>query len=421
MERNKNKATFTLAATTLLFFLSYYLGKKFGFGHTFWGGLLTSAFSAAMIGGLADWFAVEALFRRPLYIPFRTNIIPKNRERIFAALVAMVENELLTSRNIREALAEVKFAEEIVARLSTPENRARLKNLVLKMLKEWLAGIDPQKSGEFLAGACLETLKKINAAPLLGEALAWSIRRGFSEQALDMVIEECRQLVGKEYMKKIIMEVWQKAQDSYAADSAGRNIVLLVMESFLKLTPEKIAELVQEKLTAHLGEMKNEKNMNRLRIKAFLVKLSTDLKNNPRYAKKINIWKTMFLRRADLAGAFARILSASLNELSENDDKLAMYLSQAGAKINSALQENPNLERQINAFLVNSLSRWARDNHQKLGQMVSDYLNGWDNARLVSYIEQKVGNDLQMIRINGSVVGGLAGIALYLVTFCLGI
>ena len=97
---NKNKATFILGAVSIGFFISY------PFKHTLIGGLLAGGFGAAMIGGLADWFAVSALFRRPLGIPFRTAIIPRNREKIFQALVYMVENQILMKENIKSKLDE---------------------------------------------------------------------------------------------------------------------------------------------------------------------------------------------------------------------------------------------------------------------------------------------------------------------------
>lgn len=410
----KYTATITLAVTTLLFFISY------PFVHTFWGGLAASAFSAAMIGGFADWFAVTALFRRPLMIPFRTAIIPNNRDRIFAAIINMVEKELLTSENIKQSLANAQLSQEIINHLCLSETKNHFQNLALNITGELLKNLDPDKAGYFLAGLFRDRLNEIKLSPIIGQALSWSIRKGFIDQGIDIIIGECQQLFAKDYIKNIFISIYRNAQESYTGQLLRRKLFRFIIENFLQLTPEKAAELAQEKLADYLARMKNTDSSHRRKIKASLVKLAANLQENPEYDAQIEKWKQNFLSHPRLAATFGKIILSFTDRLSKNPAQIEKFLTKAGDELSFVLVENSDLKNQLDLLLINGLSKWVNKHHSEIGAMVSLYLSSWSNEKLVYYIESKVGNDLQMIRINGSIVGGLTGLALYLITFCLG-
>jgi uncharacterized membrane-anchored protein YjiN (DUF445 family) len=415
MADNKNKASVTLVATTVLFLLS------FPFGHTFLGGLAASVFSAAMVGGFADWFAVSALFRRPLGIPFRTAIIPKNRDRIFASIVNMLEKELLTGENVKLALGKAQLAKVLIEHLCREETKERLKDAVLKISAEWAKNFKNEEAARFLANLVRQHAGTIKLAPLIGGALAWAVRKGFVDKCLDLVLEECRQISAKDYLKNIIIDIYQKAKGNYQGDVPLRGIALFLIENYLHLTPEKVAELAQQQIAAYFLALQDEENSSRRRLKALLVKLAQDLRENPLYGEKLEKWKEDFLADVKLEQLLEKMVAVFTDYWGKNQAEREKYLGIAGGKIHTALTENALVEKKVDLILVGALSSWTNTHHSEIGKMAQEYLALWSNEKLVLYIEDKVGNDLQMIRINGSVVGGLTGLVLYLITFFLGV
>jgi uncharacterized membrane-anchored protein YjiN (DUF445 family) len=193
--QNSNIATWILFAFFVVFFISY------PFHDNFLGGLISSLCCAAMIGGLADWFAVVALFRKPLNSNilaklFRTEIIPNNRERIFKALVDMVEKELLTKESIVGKLELINVSETI-KELRISDKKQDLLFILNNITKEIIGNTSDEDLSKVkeLGSEILKTnLKSIELSNIISQSLEWMWNSGYKEEITDIIVDKIEEL-----------------------------------------------------------------------------------------------------------------------------------------------------------------------------------------------------------------------------------
>lgn len=406
---NSSKAGLTLAAAVAGFCLSY------PWQYSFWGGLVHSGFGAAMVGGLADWYAVTALFRRPLNIPFRTAIIPKNRERIFSAIVAMVEEEIITAANIKDTLAKAGLARLLLSCANRPEARQQLQVLTEDVLREAATGIRAVELSAALDRLLAEHPGRVQAAPLAGQALRWSIEHGFADKCIDFLITEGKRLLGEPYMTKLIADIYRGALNSYAARHGERKLVKWILQELLKLDPVNVAVIIQKKTAAWLEAIYDQEHPLRERLRDWAVTLADGLQTDPVLAEKAEMELRPLVVR--IAGQLAE-LPASQPEMLAGGSKWAV---RQAMKLADEFVGDPERQAGFDNYLADWISRWVGQNHGEIGRIVSAYLESFSNDDLVHYIEDKVKDDLQMIRINGSVVGGFVGMILFVIAYVAGV
>ena len=235
---NRNKATITLGLVSIGFIASH------PFAHTFTGGLLASGFSAAMVGGLADWFAVSALFRRPLGIPFRTALIPRNRARITEAIIAMVEDELLTRENIRATIGRYDIAALVVRYLADYDGKARISEFLAKIGDDAVGQINPDKIGRFLAALVRDNAGQIKLAPLLAQTVEWSVRHGYADRLVDFILGELEALIAQPQVGELLAVFIGEARQAYERDLRRRQFAGQFLEG-LGFTPAAMAAIAQ--------------------------------------------------------------------------------------------------------------------------------------------------------------------------------
>lgn len=393
------KANMALGATALG------LAAAYPFQTQFWGGLLTSGCSAGLVGGLADWFAVTALFRKPLGIRpgriFRTEIIPRNRERIFYELAHMVQDELLSQEALNQKIARFDFA-----------------NVLINVLEgQGTVNLEPT----------LETLLK----PLLGSV---SLPVGdFLRTKNDGEIEQGK----NEFWSSILRQVYRRLKENGSVDN-----ILEILNSELKLwiqSPEMhgvIRRWLEDAIADYVQE-----NPSRKIVQMFLP-------DSSELAKKIQmqavnylssgqaitdafIWLDGFIQDSRFDEFIRKVLPAFLREgektllpqiqaemnRPESVQKVADFLVKQLDKYQEELTINAERRETLNRKAKSFISEFVARQHQKIGQFVLEGLEKYSDEMLVELIEAKTGADLQMIRINGSVVGALAGMLFYLVNY----
>ncbi len=406
---NSSKAGLTLAAAAAGFCLSY------PWQYTFWGGLVNSGFGAAMVGGLADWYAVTALFRQPLNIPYRTAIIPKNRERIFRAIVTMVEEEIVTAANIKGTLAEAGLARILLNYCSHPDIRQQLQMLVDSLVREAASSVNAAKLSAALESLLTEQKDKVRVAPLAGQALQWSLANGFADKFIDFIIAEITRLLGEPYMTKLIAGMYSSALKAYAARQNQRKLVSWMLKELLNLDPVTIAGIIQNKTAALLADMCEQDYPLRQRLRDWVVRFAENLQTDSLLAEKAEVELRPLVVK--LVENLAEMPAAQPN-MTTGGIKWAV---RQAVKLADELTADANRQAWLDVYLADLLSGWVNQNHGVIGRIVSAYLESFSNDELVDYIEDKVMNDLQMIRINGSVVGGLVGMVLFVITYMVGV
>lgn len=375
------------------------------------GGLISSGFSAGMIGGLADWFAVNALFRKPLGIRpgkvIRTEIIPRNRERIFNALVEMVQNELLHRENLKNKLNQNNLANILIKYLTEHDGQKELEKLLVTLIQDIFEKLDPLVIKNFLDRLIEEGLNSFKLAPLLVNVMDFSLKRNYLEPLLNFLFGILKLILKHPQVNQVLIILIQQAFDDYEGDNAARKVVSSFLPSSVVL-----AGIVQEKLISSLDDPVIHN-----RFKNYLVQFSSELEINPSLQEKVEQIKVKIIHNFNLQGIILRYMSDTAKNLQVKNPVVEIWVHKFLHNTVLSFIDKSSLQGDFDRLIKTKLTEWIDNKHDKIGRIVRDSLNDLSNDMLIKLIETKAGNDLQMIRINGSIVGGIAGILIYLMTY----
>ena len=368
-------------------------------------GFVKAFAEAAMVGGMADWFAVSALFRHPLGIPIpHTAIIPTNKDRIGDTLAVFLRDNFLTPRVVARRMGRIDVAAAAGKFITeAPDRGGRLKEGASRLAADMLGALDPERLGGMVKGAISTRIADLNLAPLLGQALAAAISEGRHRPLLDGIVR------------------WgAKLLDSN--DDLIREIVHGQAGSVMRWTglDETLANKIIDGLNKMLSDMAEDPD-HRLRAKAEegLAHLATDLQDDPRMQARIGDLRDEIVRnpamRRWLDGLWESARAAMLRAARDPDAALAGKLGDALRQLGETLQKDPELRATINRFARRTAVGVTASYGDQIVKLVSETVRGWDAQTITDRVEGAVGRDLQYIRINGTVVGGLVGLSLHAV------
>ncbi len=403
-KNNYFKANLTLGLVSVGFFISY------PFHASFAGGLISSGCSAGMIGGLADWFAVNALFRKPLGIRpskiIRTEIIPRNRERIFDALVEMVQNELLHKENLKIKLNQYNYSKILLEYLTLHARQEELEKLLLTIAQDLLEKIDPLVLNNFLDGLLKEGFNSFKLAPLLVKTIRISLSENYIDPLLDFLFDILKTLVRHPQVNQILILLIQQAYDHYEGDNSARKLVSSFLPSSVVM-----AGIVQEKLISSLADPATH-----TRFKRYLERFCEELETDCSLQEKVERVKDKLVQNLNLQGLITH-MSDFMKNFQAKNSVLELWVHKLLHSTILSFKNKNSLQKDFDNLIKLKLTDWIDNKHEKIGKIVRDSLNELSNEMLINLIETKAGNDLQMIRINGSLVGGIAGMLIYLITY----
>ncbi len=414
---NRHKASIILAAVTAGFLVSY------PFSGSFAGRLLTALFGASMIGGLADWFGITALFRKPLGIPFRTEIIPRNRERLSDSLVSMVEDELLTTEAIVAKLEKFNVSGKLLSYLDEDGGKKDLSELAGRIASELLARIDPDQAGGYLEKLLDENAENIKLAPLFSNSVEWLSENITDQRVVAAAVEEIKDFIlfprfGL-LVNSVIQDIFDGLQRSADKETAGKRLffrLVLAVADFSDVSPSKLSTRLLTEALEYFSALKIPDSEQRRGLEAWLRKTADELRGNEALHEKIEQKGLELLKKAGTGEAFSNHIYPYLTD-EKQFQKLRSFAGAIIDRLVDGFRKSPEEQAALDAFVKNALTRMIEENHQVIGRMVRQKLEAFSNDRLVEMIEEKAGNDLQIIRINGSIVGGLVGLAAFLLTF----
>ncbi|MGE4272412.1 MAG: DUF445 family protein [Desulfitobacterium sp.] len=391
------------------------LAIVYPFQGSFWGGLLTSGCTAALVGGLADWFAVKALFRRPLGIRpgriFRTEIIPRNRERIFQALTDMVENELLSREALQKKLETYDFAAPSLKAWDAL-GRDRVRPILTQFLQQLQGPLRQSLEDLKLENEAFfqqESLsEKLN--PIVGHVLfhLWEGAEG------KKLIATGTMTLGQ-WVQETEVHLWltrwlEHAIERYISENPSRRFLVMFLPK-----PSDLALNLQKQISDYLGEDTTQAEIcqwlkQQAQNQAYRL---TAGEESDAPSQKTSYWATTTVMKL-----LQELVKASLEklDLQATTAKLEERLLDGLESSIASLKGSPEKQEDFNAYVQGKIIPLINAKHQKIGQLVHEGLEKYSDEMLVELIESKAGDDLQMIRINGSVVGGLAGMLIFLVS-----
>ena len=399
-------------ATGLLFLMAgvFVLSKQYLEFHPAWG--YVNAFAeAAMVGGLADWFAVTALFRHPLGIPIpHTAIIPENKDRIADTMAQFLRENFLTPAVVARRMQGMNIAQAVGEFLVTPQpdaqqsdNRGRITGGAAELLAEILESLDPDRLGNQVRSGLASQFAKIDVSPLAGRMLDSAIADGRHMPLMDGFIR------------------WAglTLEDN---EETVRDIIHARANAVLRWTglDERISGSVLDGLYKLLAEvLVDPQHPLRSKIEEGLGKLASDLQDDPVTRERVEEMKRELIENPAVAewwmGVWERIRQSLIRRARDPESALGEEMRKGLAELGKALQEDKRLQVQINRFARRTAVGIATRYGSQIVQLVSETVRRWDAVTITGRIESAVGRDLQFIRINGTLVGGLVGMTIHFV------
>ena len=399
LRRVKALATLVLAGTLALFVTARLLSHAhpaFGF---------VAAFAeAATIGGLADWYAVVALFKRPLGLPIpHTAIIQGNQHRIADKLGEFIEVHFLETAPVEARLRQVDFGSFIADWLRDRKRSADLARFALRLLPEALTATETSGLMTFVTRRIATQLQGIDLAPLAAGTLRAFIAEGRHQGLLDDILRAVHETLTKAETMAMIREKIRAELPTllklYRADKFLVNKIVASASAFFE-------EVRSDPNHPFRGEFDTL-------VLSFVDRLGSD----KAYADRIDGLKRDLLARPELADLGRTVWSnaRSFIERSASGEShvLQQHLAGMFVKAGDALAGDAELRAEINQGLVAVLRSFIADQKSGVSSFISDQVKAWDMGQLISLIEINIGRDLQYIRFNGSLIGGLAGLGLY--------
>ncbi|MDD3364361.1 MAG: DUF445 family protein [Syntrophomonas sp.] len=388
------------------------------FRGSFTGGLLFAAFEAALVGALADWFAVVALFRHPLGLKFipHTAIIPNNRGRIIEGIVTIVEKDWLSLDFIKDKILDYQLIDGVASALETEEGRRGLERLAQSLIANTIQDLNPEDVARFVHLMLADNLNEIKISPVLVERLEASVKNLYGDDLIRIFLNWGIAATQGEDFERIIKRTLTRAAADYSnRGNFFRRLGKGLGESLDIVNYDEAAEALSNRINHFLVEMKEPSNQYHIRVKTEMDKLQIA---DPASAsamlsemlKKIVGTDAGVGATADLFAALKTQLIAGGNE----ELPLIRFLTNmAIEQINIVRWDEArksSMESWIKTELVGLLERY----HVVIGQIVREKLQNLNDIGLVKSMEDKVGDDLQWIRINGTVIGALVGVLQYL-------
>lgn len=385
---------------------------------SFTGGLLFAAFEAALVGALADWFAVVALFRHPLGLKFipHTAIIPNNRGRIIEGIAGIVEKDWLSFDFIRTKILDYQLIDNLAAALETEEGRHSLDRLTQSVVTNTLQDIDPEDAARFIHLLLADNLGAIKIPSILVERLETAVKKLYGDDIIRLLLNWAIAATQGEEFERMIKRTLKRAVSDYSNQgNFWRRLGKGLGESLDVFNYDEAADVLAHRINRFLIEMQDADSQYYIRIKKEFDNLQMA---DPDSASVMlsELLQKIVGTKAGLA-ATADLLAALKTELlAETNGEIPLikyFTSMAVEQIDMIRQDETrksNMESWIKAELINIMERY----HWIVGEIVREKLQSLNDAGLVESLEDKVGNDLQWIRINGTVIGALVGIIQYL-------
>jgi len=360
---------------------------------------------AAMIGGLADWYAVVALFRRPLGLPIpHTAIIPSNQERIADNLGHFIEQNFLAPDPVSRKLREVDFAALVADWLAEPERAQSLSRFVARLVPQAVTAIEGSGLREFVAQRVTEQIEKVQVAPLAAELLTAFTDERRHQRLLDEIVKVLARFLN----------------DQEALD-ALRDRIRDELPSLAKLF--RADAYLLKKIVGAAGALLDEVKADpdhpmRAEFDRFVEGFVEKLRTSKAYAKRAETLKRDFLARPELRD-LAQDMWQGFRTFIEQDARsetsmIRTHMASLFVDIGRQLAADPAIRADMNAGFVVALSSFVESQKSGVSRFIADQVKGWDLGQLTRLIEINVGRDLQFIRFNGMLVGGLAGLALHI-------
>lgn len=412
---NRTRANVLLIIFFILFTAAAIIKRLYS--GSFAAGLLAFTAEAALVGGIADWFAVTALFRKPLGIAWHTAIIPNNRDRIVASVSNLVSTELLSVDALKGKLESLDLVDTIVDGLLGKLDELLSEEKFEEMLGDKAGNLDKAKIAGYLDRFIKEGLKKEELSGDIRNILVKAFEEGKHREWLSGLIGKAVEIAKKdstrEKIYRLLREQERYNESSTRAGSFFVKMILNMSRNSKYSNLFSITDLLQRELVTTLESVNDPENPVFRKLTECAEDLLKRLDGDQTLLELLQTWKNGILEHLGLLEALQQLLTSAI-ESGFRKQEAAHWLSGSIDNYRSRLKTDDAIRGATEDMLGAVLQKVIINEHHLIGEIAKDTLGAFSDEKLNRFFDDKVGNDLQWIRINGSIVGAAAGVAIYL-------
>lgn len=404
--RNKRIATGLMIGAALLFVVA-----RLQNGHGAWEWVAAFA-EAAMVGALADWFAVVALFRHPLGLPIPHTAIIKHKQGAIAGnLATFIRDKFLASDTLIAKLRAYNPAEQLAVYLMAPQHAADLSRGVTRLLLDSLDFIDDERVQQWLRAALGSRVERFDLSGTAG-AMLQALRNDNRHQVVldDLLKRLAAWLATEQAQSRLASSIDEMVTKEYPLLS----VFIPNREQFTKGAGEKVAGRINDFIQAVNADPGHELRQS---FDATVMNLVARLQNDPELRNKVEGVKQEVLHNQAITD-YARNIGNDLkswlqHDLQQSDSKLQQKITAAVAGLGTTLSDNQGLQDSLNDYLTKLVLHYGDTLRNAVAGHIAGTVQTWDSADYSNEIELSIGSDLQFIRMNGTLVGGVIGLLLH--------
>jgi uncharacterized membrane-anchored protein YjiN (DUF445 family) len=405
-ERRRGLRRMKAIATGLLLVAAavYVAARRWEDGGPAAAGYLRAAAEAGMIGALADWFAVTALFRHPLGLPIpHTALVPTRKDALGRSLGDFVSANFLSAEVVRDRLDRVDLATRVGRWLQAPQHAARVVAEAAAALRAAVGLLRDEDLQSVVEQALRRRVARVPLAPPLGRLLARVVADRAHHAMVDLVVRH-----GHRWLRDnpdLVVRAVERQAPSWSP----------------RFLDEKVAGKVYAELLRVAGELERDpRHPAREALDRYLAALAQDLQHDAGTGRAVDRVVAGLMDNAELRAALGRLVvsgrEALLELVDDEDSELRLRATTAVTGLGERLTADADLRERVAGWVAGAATYATERYGGEIASVISDTVARWDAAEASDRIEQHVGRDLQFIRINGTVVGALAGVVIHAVS-----
>ncbi|MED3123064.1 DUF445 domain-containing protein [Bacillus wiedmannii] len=377
------------------------------------GEIIQGGFEAGLVGGLADWFAVTALFRHPMGIPIpHTALLPKNRKRVTKGLIHTLENEWLTKESITNKVKEMQLAQMVLQIAEREMQSDAVKKGIVTIAEKAIVTIDTEKLAVIIEKELKTYLHTINTSNILQVLVDQLVVQEYDEKTLDYILVKVKDWTAQDEARYQLGSLGMKAMENIKVDG----FLQFTLKSFMNIVDEdKIGGILQKFIISNINSLQDADNSTRQLILSKIRQEIINVKENEALLQELENWKEKWIANWNATDKIKEMLeqvqqrAITFVKNEEFTDKYVIPFLQTQM---NKIKEDEQTVQKIEDWLQKQVVTLVEKNHSKIGKLVQENLDKLDDKTLIEMIENNVGKDLQWIRVNGAVCGFMIGLVL---------
>ncbi|MEI4601006.1 DUF445 domain-containing protein [Bacillus cereus] len=377
------------------------------------GEIIQGGFEAGLVGGLADWFAVTALFRHPMGIPIpHTALLPKNRKRVTKGLIHTLENEWLTKESITNKVKEMQLAQMVLQIAEREMQSDAVKKGIVTIAEKAIVTIDTEKLAVIIEKEFKTYLHTINTSNILQVLVDQLVVQEYDEKTLDYILVKVKDWTAQDEARYQLGSLGMKAMENIKVDG----FLQFTLKSFMNIVDEdKIGGILQKFIISNINSLQEADNSTRQLILAKIRQEIINVKENEALLQELENWKEKWIANWNATDKIKEMLEQVQQRavaFVNNEEFANQYVIPFLQKQMNKIKEDEQTVQKIEDWLQKQVVNLIEKNHSKIGKLVQENLDKLDDKTLIEMIENNVGKDLQWIRVNGAVCGFMIGLVL---------